>query len=457
MMRSAAPVIPLVDEGLGNSAYLLDLGDGRALAVDVSRDVRSALRAARERGLRIAYAADTHLHADFVTGVRDLAAVSGDLRILASAEAGLEYPHTALHDGELIDLGGLSLQALATPGHTPEHLSLLVRDGSRILGVFTGGALIVGSVARTDLIDPEQTDALSRALYRSLHQRLLTLPDDAAVWPTHGAGSFCSAPPGAERTSTIGRERATNPLLGAPDQDTFVDRLTAGLGSYPDYFLRLREVNRHGPPADSGEPVLTPLPVDDVRRLAAQGAEIIDARPVAQFAAGHVPGALSIALRPAFASWLGWLVSEQRPLVVVLDEDQDGAELAWQCRKVGYERVAGVLSGGMKAWRAASLPVRGLATTDAAQLADPLLDVRQDAEFDAGHLPHALHIELGSLHQHLDDIPREALTVMCGHGERAATAASLLERAGWHDLRVVVGGGAEEWAKAGGHALTHGR
>jgi glyoxylase-like metal-dependent hydrolase (beta-lactamase superfamily II) len=456
-MDGPATVVPLVDEGLGNSAYLVDLGDGRALAVDVSRDVRSALRTAHERNLRIAYAADTHLHADFITGVRDLAAVFGDVRILASAEARLEYAHTALHDGEVVDLGGLSLQALATPGHTPEHLSLTLHDGSRILGVFTGGALIVGSVARTDLIAREQTDALSRALYRSLQQRLLTLPDDTAVWPTHGAGSFCSAPPGTERTSTIGRERATNPLLAAPDEDSFVERLIAGLGSYPDYFLRLREVNRRGPRVDAGDPVLTPLSVDEVRRLAAKGAEIIDARPVTDFVAGHIPGALSIALRPAFASWLGWLVSEQRPLVVVLDPDQDGADLAWQCRKVGYDRIAGVLNGGMDAWRAASMPVRVMGTTDAAHLADPLLDVRQQSEFDAGHLPHALHVELGSLDQRLDDIPHHALTVMCGHGERAATAASLLERAGWHDVRVVVGGGAEEWAKANGQALTHGR
>jgi rhodanese-related sulfurtransferase len=143
--------------------------------------------------------------------------------------------------------------------------------------------------------------------------------------------------------------------------------------------------------------------------------------------------------------------------VVVLDHDQDGAELAWQCRKVGYDRIAGVLTGGVGAWHAAGLPVRVLDTTDAAHLADPLLDVRQQSEFDAGHLPHALHVELGSLDQRLDDLPRRALTVMCGHGERAATAASLLQRAGWHDVRVVVGGGAEEWAKANGHALTQGR
>jgi len=198
-------LIPLVDEGLGNSAYLADLGDGRALAVDASRDVRALRRAASRRGLTVAFAADTHLHADFLTGAVQLAADEG-AAVLASAAGRRAFPHTALADGDEVDLGGLSLRALATPGHTGEHLSYLLLDGGRELGVFTGGSLIVGSAARTDLAGASRAQELARAQYRS-PRRLATLPDATAVWPTHGAGSFCSAPPGSPPSAS--RRRPT--------------------------------------------------------------------------------------------------------------------------------------------------------------------------------------------------------------------------------------------------------
>src|SRR6201991_1696092 len=238
------PVL-VVDEGLGNTCYLLDLGDGSALVVDPPRDLR-ALRAAVEKaGLRIRFAADTHLHADFLSGARQLAHDDG-AQVLASAAGGRQFGHRGLADGDEVDLGGLALTAMGTPGHTDEHLSFLVNDGGSPVGVFTGGSLIVGSAARTDLLGPERTDELARAQFRSL-QRLAQLPDPTAVWPTHGAGSFCSAPPGAERTSTIGRELASNPLLRIDDEDRFIEQLLGSLGSHPPYFLRLAEVNRRGP------------------------------------------------------------------------------------------------------------------------------------------------------------------------------------------------------------------
>ncbi|MCC9706649.1 MBL fold metallo-hydrolase [Streptomyces sp. MNU76] len=210
-------LIPLVDEGLGNSAYLVDLGDRRALAVDASRDLRALRTAAARRGLSVAYAADTHLHADFLTSALQLAADDG-ATVLASAAGHRAFPHTALTDGDETDLGGLTLRALATPGHTDEHLSFLLLDGTHELGVFTGGSLIVGSAARTDLLGADRADELARAQYHSL-RRLTQLPDTTAVWPTHGAGSFCSAPPGAERTTTIGAQKQANALLAAPDED----------------------------------------------------------------------------------------------------------------------------------------------------------------------------------------------------------------------------------------------
>src|SRR5215207_8656497 len=235
----APDLIPLVDEGLGNSAYLVELGDQRALAVDASLDLRALRAVVERRDLRVAFAADTHLHADFLSGAVQLAALDG-ARVLASAAGRREFDHQGLHDGDEVDLGGLTLRALTTPGHTGEHLSFELLDGSKAVGVFTGGSLIVGGAARTDLAGPDRTEELTRLQYRSL-QRLATLPDATKVWPTHGAGSFCSAPRGGERTSTIGQEQTSNPLLTAPDEDTFVERLLSGLGSFPPYFLRLAE------------------------------------------------------------------------------------------------------------------------------------------------------------------------------------------------------------------------
>ncbi|RVX39751.1 3-mercaptopyruvate sulfurtransferase SseA [Nonomuraea polychroma] len=443
-------LIPLVDEGLGNSAYLLDLGDGRALAVDASRDLRALHAAARRRGLTVAYAADTHLHADFLSGAVQLAHDHG-ATVLASATGRRAFPHRGLVDGDEVDLGGLTLRALATPGHTDEHLSYLLLDGDQQLGVFTGGSLIVDSAARTDLLGADRTEELARAQYRSLH-RLVALPDATAVWPTHGAGSFCSAPPGAERTTTIAAQKHTNPLLAAPDEDTFVQRLMASLGSCPAYFDLLTEHNRRGPALLVGTPPLPALNATQVKDLLANGSQVVDARPAAEFAAGHIPGAISIPLREQFATWLGWLLPDTAPLVFVTGAGQDLEEIVWQAYKIGYERLAGHLAGGMPAWLEAGGAQATTAFASADQTPDgPYLDVRQEAEYAAGHVPGALHVELGDLADHTDGIPAGAV-VACGHGERAMTAASLLERAG-HTGVTVLNGGPAEYAAAHGTRL----
>ena len=438
MSIEPADLIPLVDEGLGNSAYLLDLGDGRALAVDPPRDLRALRAAATRRGLRVAYAADTHLHADFLTGARQLATDHG-ATILASATGRRGFDHVGLRDGDEVDLGGLTLQALATPGHTEEHLSFLLYDGFTPRGVFTGGSLIIGSAARTDLLGADRTEELARAQYASLH-RLAALPDATRVWPTHGAGSFCSAPPGTARTSTIGQEKATNPLLNTPNADTFAAHLTASLGSYPAYFDWLAEINRNGPDLITTEPTLIALDAPAVRRLLADGAVVVDVRPVRDIAAGHLPGTIAIPLRAQFATWLGWLLDPAVPIVVVRNPEQDPADILWPALNIDFENIAGELAGGIPAWRAASGPLVTTRLVDPDRVAGPVLDIRQNSEYTAGHLPDAIHIELGDLPTHAESVPDEAVTVMCGHGERAMTAATLLERAGHPDVAVLVGG-----------------
>jgi hydroxyacylglutathione hydrolase len=399
--------------------------------------------------------ASRRIHADFVSGSRELARLGA--QILVPRAAGLEFPHRGLEDGAEIDLGGLTLRALATPGHTPEHLGYLLLDGRRPLALFSGGALLVGAVARTDLISADQTEPLARQLYRALHERILSLPDDLPVYPTHGAGSFCSAPGGRERTTTIGKERTSNPLLAAPDEDAFVARLLGGLGTYPTYFHGLREVNRRGPRIYGDAPPALPLlaPVEFAAATDA-GAELIDARPVEAYGRGHIPGALSIALRDAFASWLGWLVDPARPLVFVLDDDQDRAELVRQCLKIGYENLAGELASGMTAWRESGRPeTRTALVSDPATIEAPLLDVRQTSEYVAGHIPGANLVELGSLAAQVENVGSQPVTVMCGHGERAATGASLLERAGGN--AAVYTGSAREWSRALDRPLATGQ
>jgi hydroxyacylglutathione hydrolase len=447
----------VVDEGLGNSCYLVDLGDGAALVVDPPRDLRGVRVAAAEAGLQIRFVADTHLHADFLSAAVQLAHDDG-ATVLASAAGRREFEHRDLGDGDEVDLGGLRLTALATPGHTDEHLSFLLSDDGRPAGVFTGGSLIVGSAARTDLLGADRAEELTRAQFRSL-RRLARLPAATAVWPTHGAGSFCSAPPGAERTSTVGREVTTNPLLDIDDEDRFVEQLLGSLGSYPPYFLRLAEINRRGPavldPTTTG--LLAALPASVVQQLRADGAVVVDARPVPDYARAHIPGALSIPLRAQFASWLGWLVPADAPIVVVRNDDQDLADLAWKAVNIGVERLVGELAGGIDAWTAAGQPTASTRLLRAGEIDERwrVLDVRQDHEFTSGHLPGAMHIELGGLAPTATDLPERPTLVMCGHGERAAGGASLLERAGHRDLAVLQGG-AHDWAEVTGRRLETG-
>jgi hydroxyacylglutathione hydrolase len=444
-------VLSFVDEGLGHSSYLVDLGDRRALAVDPPRLTSALTAAARARGLEIAVTADTHSHADYISGSPELAAQGATF--LASKGAHLAIDHQAVAAGDQIELrAGLTLQAIATPGHTPDHLAYLLREDDRPVALFSGGSLMVGTVGRTDLLGPQLRDDLARQLYRALRDEILTLPDDLLVYPTHGAGSFCSSPSASERTTTIGRERATNPILNAPDEDTFVQQLVAGLGSFPSYFSRLPEVNRLGPRLYATAPTLARLDVNEVRDRLDRGALIVDVRPIDAFAAGHIPGALSIELRAVFASWLGWLVDPDRPLVFVLDADQDRAELVRQCLSVGYEHLAGELDGGTAAWRAHAQPEARIELVRPDAAASPILDVRQRNEYDAGHVPGSLHIELGSLSNAADQLTDGPVTVMCGHGERAMSGASILAAHGRGEVSVLRGGPAE-WSAATGHRL----
>ena len=446
-------IVPIIDTGLGNSSYVVDLGDGSALVVDPERDPGPYLRAAEELNLEPRFTIETHLHADFVSGSREL--MAGGAALLAPAGSDLSFDYRRLDDGDEIDLGGLTLRALATPGHTPEHLAYLLLDGAEPLALFSGGTLIAGGVARTDLLSPELTEPLARAAYRSIHDRLLVLPDDLPVYPTHGAGSFCSTATTGERTTTIGRERRSNPLLQIETEDEFVATLLGGLGSYPTYFGRLRDVNRAGPAVYGVEPpALPPLSSEEVESLQGDGALVVDGRPIDRYAAGHISGSLSIELRDQFGTWLGWLADPNRPIVIVVDDDQDITNLVWQMLNVGFEPPRGRLAGGIRAWRAAGLPTvqTDLVPSGDVRADQPIVDVRQLSEWQASHVAGAIHVELGDISAKATELPA-GVQVQCGHGQRAMTAASLLEQAGVDAVTVTTGGPTDvATALAGDHS-----
>jgi hydroxyacylglutathione hydrolase len=444
-------VTAFVDPGLGHSSYLVDLGDRRALVVDPARIPDAQLAHADARGLEVAFTADTHTHADYVSGSPELAARGATF--LAPADAHLQTRHHPVAGGDEVALGRFVFRVLPTPGHTPDHLAYLLLEDGHPVALFSGGSLMVGTVGRTDLLGEDRQEGLARAQYHSLHEQILTPPDDVPVYPTHGPGSFCSAPAGTERTSTIGRERATNPLLLAPDENAFVELLISGLGTLPAYFRRLPEVNRRGARLYGRLPGLTRLTVEEVERQLIEGAMLIDARPIDAYASSHVPGAVSNALRPAFGTWLASVVPDDVPLVFVLDDDQDSNELVREALNVGYDKIAGLLDGGIAAWLAAGLPTASSGLITADQLSGSVVDVRQREEFAAGHIPAATSVELADVAT--TTLSPGPVTMMCGHGERAMTAASLLERTGRTEVRVLAGG-PDDWSRTTGQPLEAG-
>lgn len=436
----------IVDESLGNTSYLVSAGDGVAFSVDPRRDVDEHLELADRLGVRIAAVLETHLHADFVSGALELRASTG-ATIYGATLARLDFAHSPITGGDRIEVGGIRVEALATPGHTAEHLAYLVTIGGTGV-LFSGGSLIVGGAARTDLSGAERTAELAWAQYTTL-RRLAELPTSTILCPTHGGGSFCSTGRQKAGTSTIGRERETNPLLRVPDAAAFVEQLSAGLGSYPTYFNHLREVNRLGPQRVGDLNPVPRLPAQQVREIMDRGAWLIDARPAATWADAHPQGAVSIELRPAFASWLGWVVPFGADVVLLLERAQldEALRLA---RRIGYDAISGWTT--FEDWRDAGLPVASVERVGAQEAAErtgrgaTLLDVRQRAEHAAARLPGSTSIELGDIIAGKTP-DAEDVIAYCGHGERSATAASLLERRG---LRVAnLDGGTSAWRDAG--------
>ncbi len=450
---------PFVDENLGNSSYLVASEQTRqAVVIDAERDIDRYVRIAEGFGLQLTYALDTHLHADFVSGARELAAQSG-ITIGASAESNLAFDYLPLKEGDVLSLGDLKLAVLTTPGHTPEHISfaLIEENHAEPIALFTGGALIVGGAARTDLLGHHLTLPLTHLLYETLHQKLLRYPDRVAVYPTHGAGSFCNAPSSPDRTSTIGRERQSNPLALAQSETEFIAQALARLPSYPTYFNYLRAVNQLGAEILRGIPALDPLTPQAVAEQMARGVVVVDTRTPREFAVGHIPNSYGIPLATPLSTWAGWVLPFHAPIILVAEDAAAGEDAVRQLIRIGDDRLCGYLEGGMAAWASEGLPVTRVPILSVEEFQSArargdttrVLDVRQDAEWRAGHLPHATHVEGGRLPSDDLQIPKAApLVVHCGHADRSTVAISVLEQRGYRDLRLLFGG-FRAWQAAG--------
>ncbi|HXY77924.1 MAG TPA: MBL fold metallo-hydrolase [Candidatus Acidoferrales bacterium] len=447
---------------LAHASYMIG-SEGEAAVVDPQRDVDIYLKVADEQNLKIRHIFETHLHADFVSGHRELAARTG-AKIYIGAQAGAEFPHVPLTDGYEVRMGAVRIRALETPGHTPESVCLVVSDEDKSAQpcvVLTGDTLFIGDVGRPDLSRTHTPQQLAGLLYDSLHEKLLALPDGVMVYPAHGAGSLCGRAMRVERSSTIGTERLTNYALRIASREAFIAQLTSNLPARPEYFLEDAEINRSGATALTELPPLAALSAAEVQRMLRKNANVnvIDVRPNDEFAAGHVPGSINIALSGQFASWAGGILGIHSKPVLIGDTEAQIEEARLRLARVGIEDLRGYLAGGVAAWRKAGLAVLKTAQISPQELSQKLrdgswdasdvLDVRREGEWQAGHIPQVQCRALDTFPQRLPAIDGErSVAVHCKSGYRSMIGCSLLERAGYRNV-INVAGGFDAWHAAG--------
>jgi hydroxyacylglutathione hydrolase len=452
-------------QGLGHASYLVGSEQtGESLLFDPRRDVDGYFEAARMQGLRVRFAADSHGHNDYLSGLTEVAA-RGDVELLGSAEGELGYAHRPLHHGEQFEFGEVGIEVLHTPGHTPEHISLLVYDQDASAEVpamlLSGGALLVGDLARPDLLGGEEQAEESAGVFcQTIQQTILELPDHVEVFPTHVAGSLCGGNIGSRLSTTLGYERRTNAILAKiSSEGEFVEQCLRldNLPAVPPYWKRMRHQNLAGvaPLGVLAEPVA--FEPHALEQASVDGAEVLDTRSPEAFGGGHVPGALNVGLGAAFSTWAGTVLAEDAVVVLVLDSPTDLWSATWELLRIGYPPPLGWLAGGMMAWRTSALDVKRLTQITVHELRSKLeagevdlLDVRQPGEWATGHAPGATFITGAELPRRLDEVPEaeKPLAVACGSGYRSSVSASLL--AGRRDRQIInVAGGMSAWKAAG--------
>ncbi len=460
------------DRRLAQASYLVGCqASGEAIVVDPARDVDPYIEAARQEGLRIVAAVETHIHADFLSGSRELAERVGAHLFLSDEgdenwkySFAPNYPHTLLRDGDTFSIGRIRFTVLHTPGHTPEHISLLLTDtaaGNVPMGIFTGDFVFVGSVGRPDLL--EKAAGISgtaaqgaRQMFRSL-QRFKELPDFLQVWPGHGAGSACGKGLGAVPSSTVGYEKRTNPGLQFEDEDAFVQWLLQDQPEPPRYFAMMKRLNKGERPVLHQRPRPEPMTVDQLQAALQNGSVVVDTRPVHLFSQAHIPGTLNLPLDDGFTTWAGWFLPYDRDLVLIVPPEQV-EEAVRALISIGLDRVVGYAAPSViTAWRNAGHPLEGYATVLPQEVAHavlhgqiPVIDVRGASEVHmTGTLPNARHIMLGYLPEHVRELPREQPVLLyCNSGYRSGIAASLLQAMGVKRV-LNLAGGLMYWAQLG--------
>jgi hydroxyacylglutathione hydrolase len=447
---------------LAHSSYLIG-SEGEAAVVDPQRDVDQYVDEAEAQGLKIKYVIETHLHADFVSGHRELASRTG-AEIVFGAQAGATFPHRAVRDGDEIKLGQVVLRVMETPGHTPESISVLVIDtevSEQPEKILTGDTLFVGDVGRPDLAGGKgyTPPMMAAMMYDTLHGKLLKLANDVEVYPAHGAGSMCGRNMSKETSSTIGEQRQSNYALQPMSKEEFVRMMTVDLPESPAYFPQDAEINRTGATALAEVPRPAALDPQEVKQRAAEGDVILDVRAVAEFGTGHVPGSINIGLSGQFAIWAGTLIPMGTPIVIVSESEEKAHEAVTRLARVGHESVNGYLAGGIAAWHEAGLELDSVPQISIAELNElisnpaplQILDVRRPPEYASGHVPHALAAPLLSLQQTVPKLgldPSRPTAVICAGGYRSSAATSILQQHGFSNLLNVTGG-TSAWIAAG--------
>ncbi|HUP00870.1 MAG TPA: rhodanese-like domain-containing protein [Gemmatimonadota bacterium] len=448
------------DPGLSQYSYVVGCSKvGRVAVVDPRRDIDVYLDYASRRDLAITHVLETHIHADFASGARALAERTGAQTALSSYDAGeryeISFPHRELTEGDRIEIGSVRMEPLHTPGHTPEHLSFLVYDETESKDVprvlLSGDFLFVGSLGRPDLLGEDAKRELAHRLFGSVQEKLAGLSDEVEVHPGHGAGSMCGAGMSARPSSTIGAERAGNPYLDPElSEEGFVDRILGSAPPFPPYYRRMKELNAAGAPPVARLPGGSGIPAPEFRARAEEGWSVIDVRDTGAFGAGHVPNSFGIGLGRNLSTWAAWVVPYDTPILLVAPDPAAVESAARALVRVGLDDIRGHLAGGITAWREAGFPLSVLPQITVEELHDriergqgpPVLDVRGDGEWAAGHVESATHIMGGTLMDRLDEVPVDGtgVAVICGSGYRSNVAASVLERAGFERLFTVPGG-----------------
>lgn len=473
---------PILTEGIAQLSYVIgDSGPGIAAVVDPRPDVDVYLQAAQELGVAITHIFETHNHADFMSGARELAHRLGNRpRVCVSAArlqprpgrgewGGIDTPvtidygfnHDPVHDGDRFEFGKVLVTARHTPGHTPEHLAFelsMQEHPDDPWGVLTGDSLFVSSVGRPDLAGEDLEEELIAALYRTMFEYYMTLPDGVIIYPGHGHGSKCGPNIGDRVSTTIGYERRFNKYLADDRFDAFRDLIRESSPPEPRYYRHMKEINREGPPLLGAGPAIPPLDPETFRdAAAADNVVVVDTREILAFGGGHVPGAMNIAARPELPVWAGWMIDPETPLLLVLERDRDLERIRSLFIRSGYTRFAGYLAGGMVAWENHGLPMEALPQMTVQQLAQQrestkmqVLDVRSGGEWSQGRIPGARHRYAPDLRDDgVDGLDRDRpLVVYCDTGFRASIAASLLQGRGFNDVQIVPGSW-EAWTSAG--------